>query len=164
MKVVNFNDLLGKTFTNIEVNKEKDEIDFYLENGDRYSMFHSQDCCESVSIEDIEGDFSDLIGNPITLAEEVSNSELFEGRPKNPDSFTWTFYKLATIKGYVTMRWLGESNGYYSESVDLYFETQTEQTIKSLKGQIVHHVSFDEYRREINLVIGNHTLTLPIPE
>jgi hypothetical protein len=67
------------------------------------------------------GDLRDLLNSPITLAEEsVSSGENPEGtiRENHDDSFTWTFYKFATIKGYVDIRFYGESNGYYSESVD----------------------------------------------
>jgi hypothetical protein len=80
-------------------------------------MYHSQDCCESVSIEDVEGDICDLIGSPIVLAEEAPSQDEQPGRDHG-DSFTWTFYRLATEKGFVVIRWYGESNGYYSERVD----------------------------------------------
>lgn len=69
---------------------------------------------------DIVGDLSDLIGQPLLMAEEVCESDINPEGVKIPDfqdSFTWTFYKLATVKGYVTISWYGESNGYYNESV-----------------------------------------------
>ena len=115
-----FEDLLGLTLIRIEPIKnfgETDEIRFVTLDR-QFSMYHSQDCCESVCVEDIIGDLDDLIGYPILLAEEVTNHEEQETENYQGDSFTWTFYKLSTIKGSVTIRWLGASNGYYSEAVD----------------------------------------------
>lgn len=89
-------------------------IVFEVGQDEKYAMYHSQDCCESVYVEDICGELEWLVGTPVTMAEAVHGDSI---RSKYGDSQTWTFYKFATIKGYVTIRWLGESNGYYSEEV-----------------------------------------------
>lgn len=100
------------------IHNNGDEMIFEMEDGAEYRMYHEQDCCESVSIEDIVGDLDDLIGSPILEAEEVTNaSDTPRDSGWSDESFTWTFYKLGTIKGSVTIRWYGSSNGYYSESV-----------------------------------------------
>jgi len=110
--------LVGKTLTSVE-NKDDNEIVFTSDDGDKYIMCHYQDCCESVTVEDICGDLDDIVGSPILTAEESTSYANPEGiNPEDQDSFTWTFYKIATNKGSVTIRWYGESNGYYSESVD----------------------------------------------
>jgi hypothetical protein len=112
-------ELIGKTLIGIDKSKFDDELIFHCQSGEVYKFYHPQDCCEAVYIEDICGDLEDLIGNPILIAEEISSDENPDGVIKEyQDSFTWTFYKFATIKGYVDIRWYGESNGYYSESVD----------------------------------------------
>jgi hypothetical protein len=114
MTSTNITELIGKTLRFVTQNGTE-SIDFESESGERWRMEHWQDCCECVEIEDVAGDLQDLVGSPIVMAEEATNQD----NPKDPnESFTWTFYKLATAKGYVTIRWYGSSNGYYSESVD----------------------------------------------
>lgn len=119
--------ILGKTLVNVEVNRRDEEIIFTTDSGEKYKMYHIRDCCEIVTIEDIVGDINDLIGKPLLIANEVINSyeasdnnnnnlELFSYQETDP--YTYTFYTFATLKGVVTLRWYGTSNGYYSENVD----------------------------------------------
>jgi hypothetical protein len=95
-----------------------DNIVFVTESGRTIHMFHMQDCCESVEVTQVDGDPQDLVGHVVVSAEEVDN-DAPPPDDKYIDSYTWTFYKLATHGGYVTIRWLGQSNGYYSEGVDV---------------------------------------------
>jgi hypothetical protein len=119
---VKFEDLLGQHIADWQGKEGDGEIIIVTVEGNTYRMHHSQDCCEYVYVESIVGDWSDLILLPLLKAEVVTHGDV------NPpeitkvfdyqDSFTWTFYKLATARGYVDIRWYGSSNGYYSEGVD----------------------------------------------
>lgn len=117
-KVTVFGDLVGQTIKAIEV--EPDRVRFALDGGALASLFHQQDCCESVDLHDVNGDWDDLIDSPLVLAVEESNADdPADWKPDyQPESHTWTFYRLGTVKGTVVMRWLGRSNGYYSERVE----------------------------------------------
>jgi hypothetical protein len=105
--------MIGQTFTSVVA--DSDTLTFTQADGRAIWFYHNQDCCESVSLEDIVGELADLENAPLLMAETASNgtNETVWG------SETWTFYKFATVKGYVTVRWYGSSNGYYSESVDM---------------------------------------------
>lgn len=117
--------------------QENDSLIFYMASGTRYRMAHMQDCCEDVFLDDVCGDLNDLIGSRIISAEEVTSSNqpmaMEFGEPislavdsdnEHDDyddmSYTWTFYKISSEKGSVTLRWYGQSNGYYSESVEFF--------------------------------------------
>ena len=113
--------LIGGIFKSVE-NRDNQELVFI--GDETFKFYHIQNCCETVNIEDIEGDLSDLENYPILVAEEVTKesnkeSDSADGYSHDRCSHeTWTFYKFRTIKGSVTVRWYGESNGYYSEDVD----------------------------------------------
>lgn len=119
-----FDKLIGKTFVSIDTygNKEHkprsgdDTMVFTADTGEQWMFYHEQDCCEKVYIEDICGDLADLLHSPLLQVEEATSSKVHEDYELGSE--TWTFYKFATIKGSVTVRWFGTSNGYYSERVD----------------------------------------------
>lgn len=140
-KEVSFSVLKGKTLTKIEgMEKGNDVVTFYCTDGSAYQMFHSQSCCECVEIEDVCGDVDDLIDSKILVAEEIiHDNENPEGVevPEYQDSFTWTFYKLATRNGFVDIRWYGSSNGYYSESVDF----------KQIKNSVIKEWASIKFKR-----------------
>lgn len=108
----------GKTLVDVVVGY--DTIYFEFDDGSTYKMYHDQDCCESVTVDDIDGDLRDLIGSPLLVAEERTdcNTPPTDNRYYD-NSFTWTFYTLATIKATVVIKWFGTSNGYYSERVSI---------------------------------------------
>jgi hypothetical protein len=104
----------GKVLENVTYNKEDEILTFYFTNGDVYEMFHEQDCCESVYLEDGYDDLMFLIGQEILQAYVTSNSGDDDG-----GTYTYTYYNISTFLNSATLRWYGSSNGYYSEAVDI---------------------------------------------
>jgi hypothetical protein len=121
MKDVNFDILIGKKIKSVKgLSAGSGRVTFLTEDNKQFVMYHSQGCCETVDVEDVCGSIEDILGSEILSASEESSSKNPEGvtPPEYQDSFTWTFYKIATIKGSMTIRWYGSSNGCYSEHVD----------------------------------------------
>lgn len=112
---VDISELNGQTIKAIRLNGDEDELE--IETTDNlYLMFHRQDCCESVTLEDYDiEDLHSLEGQKVISASKESNSgDASDGYSTE----TWTFYKILCERDSVTMRWYGTSNGYYSEDVD----------------------------------------------
>ena len=62
--------LIGQTIKKLE-QRDSSHIYIITEQGNEYLMHHERECCESVVIDDIEGNLEDLVGSPILQAEEV---------------------------------------------------------------------------------------------
>lgn len=106
-----FNTLKGKIITKI-VNRD-DRVEFYTNDG-RFTLISFESWCGNdvrVWLENKSDDFSGVLNSPVLLAEETSDSA---------NGYSYTFYKLSTNKDSVTLRFCGESNGYYSEKMDFY--------------------------------------------
>ena len=100
------------------------EIDIGFEDGKVLRFYHDQDCCERVRLYDVDNDLDNLVDGIILNIYEVKNSkDHLSDVDSESESFTWTFYRIVSDKGYFVMRWFGTSSGYYSEEVDVEYET-----------------------------------------
>ena len=109
-------DLINKMFDSVI---RVDDTIVFLNENEEYRLEHTQDCCESVYIDDLCGDLKDLENVPIFMAEE--STEEIGKDDLNYNEYEWcqyTFYRFWTSKGPVVIRWQGSSNGYYGIGVD----------------------------------------------
>lgn len=111
---MDFSILVGKTLESIENSGER--LTFHIDDGTAYVSYHSQDCCESVQIDHVDGNVEDVIGQMIVEAEDWEDGDPVPDVKYQPESHTWTRQRIRTNKGEVTFHWLGESNGYYGET------------------------------------------------
>lgn len=115
----NFFELKGQTLLAIEL-YGPDECEITTDKN-KYRLIHHQDCCESVSLEKQIGEISNLIGEKITLAEEEyvnDDPDWYEKPEYREDSFTWSNYYLEAGGHRLELYFLGESNGYYCETME----------------------------------------------
>ena len=105
--------LVGATVEAIRCEEGQDEVTIRTDRGE-LRMYHEQDCCEWVCVEDVVGDAQSLVGHTIRVAEERTR-DAHAGEVS--ESGLWTFYDIRTDGPDLKIRWLGRSNGYYSEGV-----------------------------------------------
>lgn len=118
---INIEDLIGKTFVKVD-----DDGTFYTDTH-KYEMYHSQFCCESVYLDSVDGNISDITHEVIINAFETG-----EGGDDDSHSYEcvdYTNFHIVTAKGEVVFRWIGSSNGHYSTNVDI--------------SEIAHAIMFD---------------------
>jgi hypothetical protein len=107
------NDLVGQVFRLVEV--LGDSV-WFRGAGDMGGavLYHEQNCCENVYLAEVSGDLTALEGTPIRSAAQAT-----EPYPEADVSGTVTTFTFGSDKGRVTLKWIGTSNGYYTEGVDI---------------------------------------------
>lgn len=123
-ELVKVEDMVGALLLEI-----REGCDTFVTTKGIFWFSHMQDCCEHVDLVDVNQNGVG-VGEVISTADErVSYPDVFE---RNDDSETWTFYTIRTQSMDLDLRWVGSSNGYYSESVDVCCSPLTKSDIRNL--------------------------------
>lgn len=110
----------GKTISEVVgLKKQEESVVLKLNDKSEIEFYHEYSCCENVWLEDFEFSGKGIVGAKILDVLLVSEKQ----EDTADGSMTWTFYKIQTDKGELFMRWCGESNGCYSEEVDIKYKS-----------------------------------------
>jgi len=115
-KHVEFSALVGEVLDSVDIDKKENQILLTTRSGRRFLVYHEQDCCESVAISGQDGSFDKLIGKPIVEARDIAVDTSEEAIDSSQTTTTLVF---RVDDQTVISRWIGDSNGYYSESVEI---------------------------------------------
>ena len=131
----NIEKLKGQTPVEISGMREgSEEVVIGTKEGNTLLLRYEPDCCATCEIYQVDGDPIDLLGAPLLMCEQVTGESLGFIDDQTEDSHTWTFVKFGTIHGYVTLRWYGRSNGYYSEAPTAYYIDKDEPGYHRWRG------------------------------
>jgi hypothetical protein len=114
-KHVEFSALVGEVLDSVDIDREENQILLTTRSGRRFVVYHEQECCETVAISGQDGSFDKLVGKPIVEARDIA----VDTGDDELDSQTTTTLVFRVDDQTVISRWIGDSNGYYSESVDI---------------------------------------------
>lgn len=104
-------EFIGKTLSSIS------EDSFSFTDGTKYSFHHFQECCESVRLEYSDGT-GDMTVSPIKEFSDSSEEPITHAKYEYYESYTWTTYTIICENGaWRKYYFLGESNGYYGETM-----------------------------------------------
>jgi len=119
MSDANFFELNGQIVKEITgLGKDSPEVFIETNNG-TYILYHEQCCCEYVRVVKVIGNVNELIGEVIFAEEDAGANEPDWHTGYIDDSHAWTKYVLKTKNASLEFWFLGESNGYYNESVSI---------------------------------------------
>lgn len=126
-ETVELKEFIGKTVAEIQPG-DKDCGELRVRFSDRTVAEFFIDiscCCHVGELRDVVGDFADLIGQPLALAEIVRGGGGALPGDWSADEYrtdlqegSWSFLKLGGRGGYVTVSWYSASEtGYYNEEI-----------------------------------------------
>lgn len=135
--ITNFEYLKGKTITEMSIgvfessSNDNEYVSFIANDSDfeyEYILYHDANVTNSVCIEDITGNIIDILDSIILLAESSFSEKINKGDTTTWGgdilaSERWTYYRLNTSIGSVTIKWHG--NGTYCNiSPDFYLKSK----------------------------------------